>query len=184
MRSSEFIQWLQGYFDLADINKGLTQEQVDIIKAHLNMVFFHEIDKSYPASKLLTEIHEKGKRGNKRDIPLLNGNVNKYIDEIKKSTHLIPKELILKYKILPLSEDIGKTDRHIEIIIPDSEVNNLEMMDNLRFRIGCEIEFYVAPKKQIENFIIHMFLDDREALQTEESFPQDGGYDGEKIIRC
>jgi hypothetical protein len=51
MTSREFAYWLQGFFELqADttLTLTLTNKQVEIIKAHLNMVFIHEIDPSYP----------------------------------------------------------------------------------------------------------------------------------------
>ena len=60
MKEREFCYWLQGLFE---VGKPLTldEEQVAAIKAHLNMVFFHEIDPSYPAEQQdkLNEIHNK-----------------------------------------------------------------------------------------------------------------------------
>jgi hypothetical protein len=47
MKATEFAFWLQGLFELAD-PKTLDEKQVDLIKKHLNMVFIHEIDPSYP----------------------------------------------------------------------------------------------------------------------------------------
>jgi len=46
MRSQEFAYWLQGFFELSDA-KNLTEDQVKIIKNHLKLVFFYEIDPSY-----------------------------------------------------------------------------------------------------------------------------------------
>lgn len=43
MRSRDFAYWLQGYCELS-VNTGLTSEQLQIVKNHLNMVFKHEID--------------------------------------------------------------------------------------------------------------------------------------------
>lgn len=54
MKSTEFCYWLQGFFEISgairpsDPHGSLTSEQVNMIKAHLNMVFIHEIDPSYP----------------------------------------------------------------------------------------------------------------------------------------
>lgn len=48
MTSRDFIYWLQGYLEIGDPKQGIQQFQVDIIKNHLNMVFIHEIDPSYP----------------------------------------------------------------------------------------------------------------------------------------
>ena len=43
MKPENFCYWLQGKFEL-DSSDILTPEQVRIIKAHLNLVFFHAID--------------------------------------------------------------------------------------------------------------------------------------------
>jgi hypothetical protein len=58
MKSVDFCYWLQGLFEIGD-PKELNAEQVEIIKRHLNMVFYHEIDKMYPPEdqKILNEIH-------------------------------------------------------------------------------------------------------------------------------
>lgn len=50
MRSVEFCFWLQGLFELG-APESLTAEQTALVKKHLNMVFIHEIDPSYPASQ-------------------------------------------------------------------------------------------------------------------------------------
>jgi hypothetical protein len=48
MTSQEFAYWLQGFFEISGDNvKTLDETQVLIIKNHLNLVFFHEIDPSY-----------------------------------------------------------------------------------------------------------------------------------------
>ena len=50
MKAESFCYWLQGYFEVRDASKPgpetLSPEQVAIIKAHLAMVFKHEIDPS------------------------------------------------------------------------------------------------------------------------------------------
>ena len=43
MTPVNFAYWLQGFFEISDSNT-LTPEQVRIIKAHINLVFFHAID--------------------------------------------------------------------------------------------------------------------------------------------
>lgn len=43
MNSIDFCFWLQGKFEL-DNSDSLTENQVKIIKNHLNLVFKHEID--------------------------------------------------------------------------------------------------------------------------------------------
>lgn len=47
MKSVEFCYWLQGLFEVAE-PETLNAKQTDLIKRHLNMVFIHEIDATYP----------------------------------------------------------------------------------------------------------------------------------------
>jgi hypothetical protein len=47
MKSVEFCYWLQGLFEVGEPTQ-LNEKQTDLIKRHLNMVFIHEIDKTYP----------------------------------------------------------------------------------------------------------------------------------------
>ena len=59
MRSRDFCYWLQGYFELTDSHT-LSNEQIKVIRDHLDLVFAHEIDplmgdKSH--QKKLNEIH-------------------------------------------------------------------------------------------------------------------------------
>lgn len=48
MTSRDFCYWLQGYFEIQGEGpyRSLSNDQVDCIKRHLNMVFEHEIDPS------------------------------------------------------------------------------------------------------------------------------------------
>ena len=48
MRSVDFCYWLQVLFDVGEPTT-LNEKQVELIKRHLNMVFVHEIDATYPA---------------------------------------------------------------------------------------------------------------------------------------
>jgi len=53
MKSRDFCYWLQGFFELQDGSttpptQHLSATQVAAIKAHLSMVFVHEIDPSFP----------------------------------------------------------------------------------------------------------------------------------------
>lgn len=60
MKSVEFCYWLQGFFELNEShNLTLTGHQVEVIKNHLNLVFVHEIDPSYPKEQQnkLNKIH-------------------------------------------------------------------------------------------------------------------------------
>lgn len=48
--SRDFCYWLQGFFEVAgagDNKVYVSNEQVEMIKKHLNMVFYHEIDPSH-----------------------------------------------------------------------------------------------------------------------------------------
>lgn len=64
MKSVEFCYWLQGFFELkGDLAGGLGRQQAESIKAHLALVFKHEIDPSYSADPkvqaAMQEIHDK-----------------------------------------------------------------------------------------------------------------------------
>lgn len=50
MKSVEFCYWLQGLFELGQ-PVSLDAEQTASVKAHLAMVFVHEIDPSYPPAQ-------------------------------------------------------------------------------------------------------------------------------------
>lgn len=43
MTTVNFAYWLQGFFEITGTNT-ITEDQVKMIKAHLNMVFVHDID--------------------------------------------------------------------------------------------------------------------------------------------
>ena len=58
MTSRDFAYWLQGFFELSN-SKTLSDEQVDLVKKHLEMVFRHEIDPSFGKDLSdLQKIHE------------------------------------------------------------------------------------------------------------------------------
>lgn len=62
MTSRDFAYWLQGFFEISE-QRGLTAEQAECVKKHLNLVFKHEIDPSMgPANhqKKLNDIHDLG----------------------------------------------------------------------------------------------------------------------------
>ncbi len=60
MEGKSFCYWLQGFFEIGK-NNTLTEEQVKMIKDHLALVFFHEIDPSYSdkpeVQQKMNEIH-------------------------------------------------------------------------------------------------------------------------------
>jgi len=47
MTSRDFCYWLQGYFEISKAST-LSEEQTQDVRNHLNMVFIHEIDPSFP----------------------------------------------------------------------------------------------------------------------------------------
>jgi hypothetical protein len=64
MTTRDFAYWLQGFFEVSN-PEIITKEQTDMIKKHLNLVFFHEIDPSYTddpkKQEQMNEIHNNGK---------------------------------------------------------------------------------------------------------------------------
>lgn len=60
MTSVNFTYWLQGFFEISGNNK-VTEEQIKVIKNHLNLVFKHEIDPKMGDKKhqeILNKIHD------------------------------------------------------------------------------------------------------------------------------
>lgn len=62
MKATEFCYWLQGLFELSN-TKSLDEYQTDLIRRHLQLVFIHDIDPSYPKEQqdLLNKIHNADK---------------------------------------------------------------------------------------------------------------------------
>jgi hypothetical protein len=58
LKSTEFVFWLQGFFELSEANTPLTMEQIQIIKNHLKLVFLYEIDPSYSEDKTVQAIFQ------------------------------------------------------------------------------------------------------------------------------
>jgi len=67
MTSRDFAFWLQGFFEISD-SKEIKEQQVEIIKKHLNLVFYHEIDPSYSnkpeVQQEMIKIHEGDNKNN------------------------------------------------------------------------------------------------------------------------
>ncbi len=57
MKTRDFCYWLQGYFEISK-NKELNEEELKIIKNHLNLVFKHDIDTQYTDGDDSQEIHD------------------------------------------------------------------------------------------------------------------------------
>lgn len=68
MNSRDFCFWLQGMFELTNL-KALDEKQVELIRRHLQMVFIHEIDPSFPPEQqqALSQTHHN------QTIPLNHG---------------------------------------------------------------------------------------------------------------
>ena len=63
MKATEFCYWLQGWLEISPSTESLSVDQVEIIRKHLNLVFIHEIDPSYPKEQqpALNAAHSGGK---------------------------------------------------------------------------------------------------------------------------
>lgn len=72
MKSVEFCYWLQGLFEVGE-PKDLNEKQTDLIRKHLNMVFIHEIDASYPShqQQKLNEAHAKPLNHDVKNGPMM-----------------------------------------------------------------------------------------------------------------
>ena len=72
MTSRDFCFWLQGFFEISELQKHeqqpvtLSNNQVQAIKAHLNLVFYHEIDPSFSTNSLeqkkMQKLHDEYKK--------------------------------------------------------------------------------------------------------------------------
>ncbi len=54
MKATEFCFWIQGFFELSE-SEQLTPRQVEIIRNHLKLVFYHDIDPSYSEDPVVQE---------------------------------------------------------------------------------------------------------------------------------
>lgn len=64
MTSKDFVYWLQGMFELTDVDT-LNEKQVTLIKNHLKLVFLHEIDPSYSDDPTVQHIFQNIHDGKK-----------------------------------------------------------------------------------------------------------------------
>ena len=63
MTSKDFAYWLQGFFEIAEETE-ITPRQVEIIKNHLKLVFYYDIDKSYEVDQKTSEAMQAIHDGN------------------------------------------------------------------------------------------------------------------------
>lgn len=78
MTSRDFCYWLQGLFELG-YYRTLSEEQVVVIRNHLNMVFYHEIDPSFPKEQQeeLQHIHDANIKRDNTKYPLFNSELKR-----------------------------------------------------------------------------------------------------------
>jgi hypothetical protein len=76
MTSRDFCYWLQGVFEVGDV-KTLSEHQTSLVRAHLAMVFKHEIDPSMgppehqaELDKLHEAIKEAGKGQTEKPVKI------------------------------------------------------------------------------------------------------------------
>lgn len=58
MTSRDFCYWLQGFFELAEGQSGMSHDQAEMVRKHLSLVFKHEIDPSHGTPEHVAELQE------------------------------------------------------------------------------------------------------------------------------
>ena len=76
----------------------------------------------------------------------------------KDNLTLLPVDIIKKFMVLPLE----KVGNKLKVIVGDPL--GLDVLDNLRFRMNCEIEIALAARSQIKEFLDEMFRETRESI--------------------
>jgi type IV pilus assembly protein PilB len=76
----------------------------------------------------------------------------------KSQLNLIPRDLIKRYTVLPL----GKEGNKLKILAHDPM--DLELIDDLRFRLGLDIELALAAKDKIAQYIETVLSETRESI--------------------
>ena len=71
---------------------------------------------------------------------------------------LLPRDIVKKYLVLPVSRENGR----LKVIIHDPM--DLETLDNLRFRMNCEIETAIAARGKIKEYIDQMLSETRSSI--------------------
>lgn len=105
MTSRDFAYWLQGFFEITDA-KEITPAQTDLIKKHLNMVFYHEIDPSYSKDPQhladLQAIHDGKKKENNEivseSLPGIGGSNANFYPHSGHSGNVFPNEDNVLYR--------------------------------------------------------------------------------------
>ncbi len=79
----------------------------------------------------------------------------------KEHFSLIPMDLIRKYQILPLGKDNGR----IKVLVHDP--NDLALLDDLRFRLGADIDTALGARDKIKEYIDTVFSETRATIDEE-----------------
>lgn len=58
MTSRDFAYWFMGFIEISNSKDGLTPDQLEVVKNHLNLVFKHEIDPSFGDDKKQDELNK------------------------------------------------------------------------------------------------------------------------------
>ena len=74
-------------------------------------------------------------------------NLERAEDNSKIDLSLMPNDLVRKHLVLPLSKSNGR----LKILVHDPM--DLELFDNLRFRLNAELDTAVASKRQMQAFL-------------------------------
>jgi len=76
----------------------------------------------------------------------------------KENLELIPRDLVRKYLVLPAE----KENNRLKVIIHDPM--DLELLDNLRFRMNCEIDTAIAARSKLKEFIDRMYSETQSSI--------------------
>jgi len=76
----------------------------------------------------------------------------------KEALQLIPRDVIHKYLVLPMGEVDGK----LKLLVHDP--NDYALQDDLRFRLGRELELALAARGQIKNYIEHSLSETQHSI--------------------
>jgi type IV pilus assembly protein PilB len=76
----------------------------------------------------------------------------------KEQLNLLPMDLIKKYMVLPLGKEGGK----LKVLIHDPM--DLETLDNLRFRMNCDLDLALGAKAKIKEYLDELFRETRESI--------------------
>ena len=74
---------------------------------------------------------------------------------------LLPTDLIKRYLVLPLE----KRDGRLRVLIHDPM--DLDLLDNLRFRMNCEIDTALGSRAKIKEYIDRMLSETQESIDKE-----------------